>query len=163
MGPRLGAVLVATACAMTACSGGTGVSACAEVERIVEPSSIHVLGDTEVVYETSPPTSGPHRIPAPEPGVSTTPIPEPLQVAALEGGAVIVQYRPGLDAEAVTSLEALTVTDGVIVAPAIRDLDDDAVVAFTAWGVRRLCSAADVDEAEAFIDDHLGAFFVGHR
>ena len=136
---------------------------CSPEERIIEPSSLHVIGDTEVVYDSSPPTSGPHQVPAPTGGARLEPLSEALQVGALESGAVILQYQPAVAGAGSADLEDLALPDGVLVAPAVRAFDDDAAVAFTAWGVRQLCSAVDIDAAAAFIDDHLGTFFVNHE
>ena len=158
--PRLVATLAASATLLTACGGSGSSAVCSPEERIIEPSSLHVIGDTEVVYESSPPTSGPHQVPAPTGGTRTEPLSELLQVGALESGAVILQYGSGVDS---TELDSLAREEGVLVTPAARPLDGDATVAFTAWGVRQLCSAVDVDAAEAFIDRNLGVFFVNHE
>lgn len=148
---------------LAGCSGGGSAAVCAPVERIVEAGNIHVLPGTEVTYEASPPTSGPHQIPAPEPGVYAEPIAEPLQVAMVESGYVLVQYGSSVDAAAVTALEALaTSQDDVAVAPGVRPFDDEAAVAFTAWSKRQLCTATDVDAAQMFIDEHVGVFFTEH-
>lgn len=146
-----------------ACGGDDATAICSPEERIIEPSSLHVIGDTEVVYENSPPTSGPHQVPAPTSGARLEPLSEPLQVGALESGAVILQYQPEVTAAAASDLAELGASDGVLVAPAVRAFDGDAVVAFTAWGVRQLCSAVDLDAATAFIDQHAGTFFVNHE
>lgn len=157
---RLLVAVAASAVLLAACGGDDAAVICSPEERIIEPSSLHVIGDTEVVYDSSPPTSGPHQVPAPTGGTRTDPLSEPLQVGTLESGAVIVQYTSDIDA---TELETLARDEGVLVTPAVRTLDDDATVAFTAWGVRQLCSAVDVDAARAFIDRNLGVFFVNHE
>lgn len=158
------AVIAISGLLLAACGGSDGAAAiCSPEERIIEPSSLHVIGDTEVVYESSPPTSGPHQVPAPTGGVRTDPLSEPLQVGALESGAVILQYRPDTAPAAVAGLEDLARADGVVVMPAAAALDEGATVAFTAWGVRQLCSAVDADAAEDFIGDHIGTFFVNHE
>jgi hypothetical protein len=153
------AVLTVTA----SCGGSGSGTVCASVERILEPSSIHVLPGAEVTFTYSPPTSGPHRFPAPSPGVYDSPIDEPTQVAALEEGAVILQYGSGVDAAAIAVLEQLRVEDGVIVAPGVRPFDDSAAVAFTAWGHRQLCTTVDVSTAQTFIDDRVGALATDHE
>ena len=138
------------------------MAACTEIERIVDPSPIHVFDSDDVTYNSSPPTSGPHQVPGPEPGVAATPIPEAQQVAALETGTVLIQYATDVAAADVAELEALAQNDGVLVAPGARAFDDDATIAFTAWGVRQLCSELDIDAAEAFIEARVGVFFVDH-
>lgn len=146
-----------------ACGGDSGPSACAPVEHVVEAGGIHVLPGAEVAYDLSPPTSGPHQLPAPTPGVSVDPVPEPLQVSALEAGLVIVHHAPELPAAERSQLEALARLDGVLVTPAATGLDASALVAFSAWGTRQLCAALDLDAAEAFIDARAGIVFVEHN
>lgn len=153
--------LVPLLVACSACSSEQ--QACGDVERLIDSSSLHVLPGAEVTYEHSPPASGPHQLPAPSAGVHTEPIGEPLQVAAVEVGMVIVQYQPTVSPPAVAALEALAVADGVIVAPAGRAFDDDAEVAHTSWGRRQLCSSADLDAAAAFIEAYQGAVFIDHE
>lgn len=145
-----------------ACGGGDP-EACSEPERVIEPSSVHVLPGVEVNYEASPPTSGPHLIPAPSPGVHTAPIDEPRQVGALETGIVIIQYSSVVGADEVGVLEALADENQVIVAPGFRSFDDGASVAFSAWGIRQLCSDADSATAQTFIDTHAGVVFANHE
>ncbi|MEM7287300.1 MAG: DUF3105 domain-containing protein [Actinomycetota bacterium] len=162
MSRRLAAAVAVSATLAAACGGDGAAAICEPEERIIEPSSLHVIGDTDVVYESSPPTSGPHQVPAPEGGIRTEALSEPLQVGTLETGAVILQYQPGIAPGPLADLEALARTEGVLVTPAARPFDDGAAVAFTAWGVVQRCSEVDGDAAEAFIDDHLGVFFVNH-
>jgi hypothetical protein len=64
-------------------------------------------GQPFTAYNSTPSTSGPHD-PHPAPcGVSSQPIPNPVQVHDLEHGVVMVQYRPDLDAGQVRALETL--------------------------------------------------------
>ncbi len=156
----LAATLLATSCQ----GGGSGPSgACAPVERLLEPSAIHLLPGANATFKYSPPTSGPHRFPAPVPGVSTNPIDEAAQVAALEAGAVLLQYDPDTDDAAIAALEELAGTGDVIVAPGARAFDDSALIAFTAWGHRQLCSDVDVSAARSFIEDRADASGVDHN
>jgi hypothetical protein len=147
---------------LAACGGGGSSAACGAVTRIIEPGNIHVLPGAEVKFENSPPTSGPHLVPAPPPGVARSPIPEPQQVAALESGYVLVQYEASLDPDDVAVLEALAERPDVVVAPGQRAFDDAASVALTAWSKRQLCTEVDVDQVQAFIDAHAGVFFTSH-
>lgn len=134
---------------------------CAPIEQVTEPGGFHVLPGTEVTYELSPPTSGPHLLPGPDGGVYDEPIDEARQVSVLEVGNIMLQYSPAIEASDLADLEALASAE-VVVAPAVRAMDRDATVAFTAWGVRQRCTAMDVGAAEAFIDRYQGAFFVNH-
>jgi len=137
-------------------------AACGAPEESIDPSPLHVVGDTEVTFELSPPTSGPHRVPAPTAGVYTDSIPEPQQVGALESGLVLVQYDSLLDES--SRIELMDAVEGpnVVVAPAVRTMDDGAVVAFTAWGVRQMCTAVDTEAAVAFVDRRSRAFLTEH-
>lgn len=162
--PRLLAVLCLAAAALSSCgdTDSASSSACSEPEQILEAGGVHVLPGVDITYDHSPPTSGPHQLPPPEAGISRAPIREPLQVSALEAGLVLVQYQPDLPADGQASLEELSGTEGVLVAPAATPIDDDAQVALTAWGVRQLCASVDVDAAQAFIDQWVGVVFVNH-
>lgn len=158
IGTRRGAaVVVMLSSALAACGGDGGAGACLPVERIVIPgSNLHVIDGDDVTYEISPPTSGPHQLPAPESGVHDSPVSEPRQVSALEAGMVVVQYGDSVSSDDIDRLRSLA-GDRVLVTPAARVLDDGATVAFTAWVHRQLCSTPDVEAAEAFIEDHLPA------
>lgn len=135
---------------------------CSAPEQSIDASPLHVVGDTEVTFELSPPTSGPHRVPAPNAGVYSNSIPEPQQVGSLESGLVLVQYDPSLDESA--RIELIDAIEGpdVVVAPAVRAMDDGAIVAFTAWGVRQMCTAVDTKDAVAFVDRWSRVFFTEH-
>jgi len=93
-------------------------------------------------------------------GVVDAPIPEPSQVATLEGGGVILQYATSVGPGDIAELEALA-GDGVVVAPA-TEIDGGSIVAFTAWNRRQLCSDVSLVDARAFIRDHQGRGPGGH-
>ena len=102
-------------------------------------------------YNSTPPTSGPHD-PNPAPcGVSTEPIPNEVQVHDLEHGAVMVQYRPGLDQAQVQALTTLgrSYSSHVIVAP-YTGLSTP--VAVTAWTKLMTLDRADTGKIRTFID-----------
>jgi len=101
-------------------------------------------------YNSTPPTSGAHD-PKPAPcGVTSQPIPNTVQVHDLEHGVVMVQYRPGLDAGQVATLEALgrSYPSHVIVAP-YPDLPE--AVAATAWTKLLALDHADTGKLRTFI------------
>lgn len=93
-------------------------------------SSIHLLpGAPEPSYVTDPPTSGAHRVGRYPRGVQGEPIPRPIQVALLEVGFVLVQYRPSTGAgPALASLAAANPYVTVAPNPALPD-----PVVATAW------------------------------
>ena len=108
-------------------------------------------GGKYTAYNSTPPTSGPHD-PNPAPcGVTTTPIPNEVQVHDLEHGVVMVQYRPDLDPAQVRQLEELgrTYTSHVIVAP-YPGLGT--AVAATAWTKLMNLDSADTGKVRRFID-----------
>src|SRR4051794_5962386 len=118
--PRLVLLLavVMAAGVLTGCGGGGDKAACDDAvrERIDPNSAQHLIGDAEPPpYQSNPPTSGAHRVGRWPTGKLTTPIEPPVQVAMLEGGAVLVQYR-GLRAADRARLEGLAGGD-VTVAP----------------------------------------------
>jgi hypothetical protein len=125
---------------------------------IAEPidplSSQHLLpGTPEPAYLTNPPTSGAHR-PGPLPArVRTSPLERPSQVAALEGGQVLVQYGH-ITPDARRRLVALAhQKDHVTVAPG-RDLPSPVVA--TAWLFMQRCNRVDVHALRDFIAMHTG-------
>jgi hypothetical protein len=74
-----------------------------------------------------------------------------MQVTALEGGQVLVQYRD-LSAAEVASLEDLA-SDVVVVAP---NPDQAEPVVMTAWITKQTCSGVDLDTVESFIAEQQG-------
>jgi hypothetical protein len=151
---RAVAVVVFSAALLAACGDDGGSAACGPVtrEQLDPNSGLHVLPDQDVPEFTSdPPTSGAHYSLPPPTGAVTEPVDRPLQVTALEGGMVLVQYRD-LSPDDVTSLEDLG-SDQVIVAPN-EDLPEPVVL--TAWLTKQTCSGVDVDEVEAFVSEQGG-------
>lgn len=147
--------LVLVVAAIVGCGGGGESAGGCEpaVRERLDPASLrHVLpGAVEPEYLSDPPTSGPHQ-PGPLPAsVVGEPLARPAQVAALEGGAVLLQHR-GLDPSDVEALETLA-GDGVVVAPN-PDLTDPVVA--TAWTAKQRCSGVDLAALRAFVDDHIG-------
>jgi hypothetical protein len=159
---RLSVGLVALAALVTtstaACSSGGGSdSACApEVRERLDPNSIqHLLPGAPIPsYETHPPTSGAHQVGAWPTGVLTDPIRDPVQVAMLEGGEVLVQYGPDVAAADRRDLEAFARrTAHVTVAP--NENLPTAIVA-TAWTYKQTCTAVDTGALGRFVRAHAG-------
>ncbi len=150
------AALIPLLALLAACSDGSSSSGgCGLIAReALDPQHlVHVLPSApEPTYISDPPTSGPHQ-PTPElPDVADQPIARPIQVGVLEGGDVLVQYRPDIpaaDQEALVELAG----DGVVVAPQ-PDLPEPIVA--TAWLHKLSCEAADLAELRAFIEARLG-------
>lgn len=153
---RLPAAALA-AVVLAACGGsGSGTApsrACTEVRERLDPASAqHLLpGAPEPRYLTDPPTSGAHALVSLPSGALDAPVPKPVQVAILEAGGVLVQYR-GLAPDDVGRLRALAGGD-VRVAPAERL---PAPVVATAWTYKLTCSAVDLAALRRFIAAHAG-------
>jgi Protein of unknown function (DUF3105) len=145
-----------TTALFTACGGGGGSasSACEQpVREELDPASFtHVIDPSTARFKTDPPTSGPHvsgKLPT---GVVAEALPGAVQVAVLEGGNVIVQYRDLSDADR-GEVEAFA-GEQVVVAP---NPDLPAPVVATAWTYKLTCDALDIHAVETFIADHAGA------
>jgi hypothetical protein len=150
---RVAALLLVVAGVLAGC-GGDSSAACSPVtrEQLDANSGLHVLGGQEPPpYSTDPPTSGAHYSLPPPTGAVTEPVDRPLQVTALEGGMVLVQYRDLSDAD-VDSLAELG-SDQVIVAPN-PDLPEPVVL--TAWVTKQTCDGVDLDEVRTFIEEQQG-------
>ncbi|HEX2038561.1 MAG TPA: EamA family transporter [Acidimicrobiales bacterium] len=135
---------------LVGCRGGAGpggATACgAAVREPLDPAATrHVLpGAPEPTYATDPPTSGPHQAGPSPTGVVDEPLPRPVQVAVLEQGGVVVQYREAGDRAALAPLGG----ERVVVAP--NPALPVRVVA-TAWRQKLACTSLDVDTLRAFI------------
>lgn len=121
---------------------------------IVDPldprSTQHLLpGAPPPSYSTDPPTSGPHASSGTVTGLQSLPIDEPVQVAVLEEGGIVVQYRPDLPARPRESLASVA-EEVVVVAP--NPSLPEPVVA-TAWRRRLVCRSVDLGALRAFISE----------
>lgn len=147
----VGGSLLATA--LLGCNSSSA-SACGPARRQqAQPDNIvHVVaGGIDPTYLTDPPTSGPH-LPMPTNRlVFTEPLPRAAQVGILEGGGVLVQYRPGdTGATERSELEALA-GDSLYVAP---NPDLKSPVVASAWVHLMECNAVDRTALRAFADEH---------
>ena len=142
------------------CSSTTASQQCGQPfqERLDPASAIHLLpAAPDPTYATDPPTSGAHRLTglASLPlGVLDHPVPKGLQVALLEKGGVLVQYRAGDATSFSARLAALAqVSPLVTVAPAVSL--PGRVVA-TAWTWKTVCAGPDTGALKAFIKRFAG-------
>jgi hypothetical protein len=108
-----------------------------------------------VVYNSDPPTSGPH-LPYIAPwGVHSRPIPKELQVHNLEDGGVVVSYRPQCADRVQAGLRAIVdrYPEQVVLAPYPAL---DRCIALTAW--TRIDKLDELDERRIvrFIDAYRG-------
>jgi hypothetical protein len=152
----LAAVVVALSL-LSGCSGGGSDSACGpEVRERLDPNSIqHLLPGASIpAYETHPPTSGAHQVGAWPTGVLTDPIRDPVQVAMLEGGEVLVQYGPGVATSERKDLEAFARRNAhVTVAP---NADLPTAIVATAWTYKQTCTGVDTGALGRFVRAHAG-------
>lgn len=110
----------------------------------------------QFVYNTTPPTSGPHLGNLARWGIHTQPIPNELQIHNLEDGGVMVQYNcpDGCD-ELVAQLSEIVnrYDEQVILAPYP---DMDVAIALTAWGRIDKFDEFDPERVERFIKAYQG-------
>jgi hypothetical protein len=108
-----------------------------------------------VVYNSTPPTSGPHLPQLANWGVHTEPIPNELQVHNLEDGGVMVQYNCDDCGDLVSQLTSLVrrYPEHVVLAPYP---DMDSRVALTAWGRIDKLDQFDSERIRSFIDAYAG-------
>ncbi|HVM63949.1 MAG TPA: DUF3105 domain-containing protein [Acidimicrobiales bacterium] len=154
-------LVAAALCAVPAagCSAGGGTAGgCTgpRHEALDIRSTIHLLpGAPEPPYSTDPPTSGAHRVGYYPSGVNAAAIARPTQVALLEKGFVIVQYRSAPAAAALAPLAAASPYVAVAPDPTLPN----AVVA-TSWLYDLRCASA-APGAVAAISRFIGQR-VGH-
>src|SRR5690349_6699988 len=138
----------------TCSSGSDKPAACGpdQAQTIDPMSSQHIFpGAAEPPYSTNPPTSGAHAPGNYPTGVVTTPLSKPAQVAMLEAGAVLVQYK-GISADQRRSLVAFARKHEVVtIAP--NDSLPSPVVA-TAWLYMQRCTRVDTDALADFVTMH---------
>ena len=149
---------VATLCAgATSCSASgqkgspatPGRDSCsAEVRERLDGGSLrHVLpGGAPQKYLSDPPTSGAHQPGTNFVGVVTTPISPPQQLAVLEGGQILIQYRD------ISETDRLTLNGfagaNVVVAP---NTTMPGKIILTAWRTKVTCKMPDEAPIRAFI------------
>jgi len=95
---------------------------------------------SSVVYNSVPPTSGPHFSYTVAPGIYDGPVPNALLVSAMAYGNIVIHYAPDSSAEQIGDLESLSrrFVGDVVLAPA-PELSSGFVL--TAWGrIERLNS-----------------------
>jgi len=148
-------LIILAVVAASGCRPATTDRACGPITREqLDPAYlVHVIReDTDVVYSTDPPTSGPHQPGPPISGVVTAPLPPALQVGVLERGDILLQHAPDLSAQQRSRLEALAGSN-VVVAP---NPDLPSPVVATAWTYKLRCASVDVDALHRFIDQRAG-------
>ena len=128
-------------------------------EPLSSSSSLHLLGNAEVVWETNPPTSGPHYPVPPKGGNYDYTLSNLEQVSFLESGGVMIQYLPSnkdIDHQKLASFAS----DSVIVSP--NEKLKSLLVA-TAWTWKLSCKNYKFETLENFIADHQGKISANHK
>lgn len=147
---RLSRYVVLLSAALAMAVGG--LAAC-------DASQAHVLPGAPVPqYLSDPPTSGSHEPGPTLSGVIAATLSKPRQVGVLEGGEVLVQYRPvEVSGSALTELG--TVAGKTVVAP---NPSLPSPIVATAWLAKRSCSAVDVAALRDFVSRQAGKGPGGH-
>ena len=144
--------------AISACSSENGCDLPRQ-EPLSSSSSLHLLGNTEVVWETNPPTSGPHYPIPPKGGDYEYALSNLEQVSFLESGGVVIQYLPSIndiDQQKITSFAS----DSVIISP--NEKLESLIVA-TAWTWKLFCKNYEFETLEKFVADHQGKISHNHK
>jgi hypothetical protein len=131
------------------------------VQQFPSEGRAHVERGTNVDYDTSPPTSGPHYDGTVEAGFYEETPPVGDLVHTLEHGAVVVYYDPGATTpEARESLQAFASEHtgtwrSVVVAPNPAD-DPESPYVLTAWRHMLRMERYDAEVVQAFVAEFLG-------
>lgn len=111
----------------------------------------------DAVYNSNPPTSGPHYAASVAPGIYRTHLPPGQTVHGQEHGRVVIHYRPDTPDEVVRELESIAKRHlrDTVVHP---NPNIDTLIAITAWG--RIDTLDSFDEARIayFVDQLRGKF-----
>ena len=154
--------LISPLCAIlitaSACSRETGCDLPRQ-EPLSSSSSLHLLGNAEVAWETTPPTSGPHYPVPPKGGDYDYTLSNLEQVSFLESGGVVIQYLPSINDIDQQKLASFA-SDSVIVSP--NEKLESPLVA-TAWTWKLSCKNYEFEALEEFIVDHQGKISPNHK
>lgn len=112
---------------------------------------ISQLAAADVVYNSNPPTSGPHFGAALAPGIYGGYLQPGLTVHAMEHGRVVIHYRPDTPPEIVDQLASIArrFARDTVMHP---NPNIDAQIALTAWGRIETFDSYDEDAIVRFVD-----------
>ncbi len=131
------------------------------VQSFPSEGTDHVSPGTDIQYDTTPPTSGPHYSTTVSAGFYEETQPAGALVHTLEHGAVVIYYDPAaLDQEARADLEAYAseytgTWQSVVVVPNPNENPESPYV-LTAWRHMLRLDSYDADVVRAFIAEYLG-------
>jgi hypothetical protein len=127
---------------------------CSEIRELPDQGRRHLeAGEAAPVYNSNPPTSGPHTQDAAPWGVYEDPVPAEIAVHNLEHGGTVIHYK-GLPKDQVEDLielvESYEEPSGVLLAPN-RSIDHP--LALAAWRHLRTCREYSEPVVRAFIEE----------
>lgn len=104
-----------------------------------------------IVFNSNPPSSGPHYGAAVAPGIYNTYLPPGQSVHALEHGRVVIHYRPEAPEDVVRGLERIAkqFAGDTVLHP---NPEIDSQIALSAWGRIDTLEAFDEDRIVTFVD-----------
>ena len=116
----------------------------------------HVLPSSpEIMYNSNPPTSGPHHSTAAQSGIYDTEFPDRELIHNIEHGHIWISYRPDLPKDEIEQLAVIAKSYGtkIVMAPRAKD---DSPIAIAAW--QHLLKLNTVDEVQirAFVNARQG-------
>ena len=116
----------------------------------------HVLPSSpEIMYNSNPPTSGPHYSTAAQSGIYDTEFPDRELIHNIEHGHIWISYRPDLPKDEIEQLAVIAKSYGtkIVMAPRAKD---ESPIAIAAW--QHLLKLNTVDEVQirAFINARQG-------
>ena len=120
------------------------------VETFTDMGAQHLApGEAAPVYNSDPPTSGPHSATPAPCGIYRQPVPDVASLHSLEHGAIVVHYHPDLTQDQIEELEEIgrDVGGEIIVAPRP---ENPAPVSISAWTTLLLLDEVDGDVIGGF-------------
>jgi hypothetical protein len=124
------------------------------------PRGTHIAESANEMYNSTPPTSGPHRAGVAQWGVSTRTVPDEIAVHNLEHGGIVIAYNQiaPADLERLSAFVRLYPPNRaghveILVHP--YEKIAPGTIVLTAWGWLDRLSAYDDKEIRAFIQAHL--------
>ena len=144
-------------------SGGrVGVAAaqagCGEIEEHEDLGRDHIEpGEQHDVYNSSPPTSGPHYGTPAETGFYSTPLPPEQLVHNLEHGQIVIWYSPDASQEIKDQLEEIVDQERLAtVAAPYEGIEGSASFVLTGWTVSQSCARVSQEVIDDFREKYQG-------
>ncbi|MDP2789141.1 MAG: DUF3105 domain-containing protein [bacterium] len=121
-------------------------------EKMADEGAGHVgRNEKHAVYNSNPPTSGPHWVGVAGPGIKTEFVPDELVLHSMEHGAAVVWYREDLEQSEIDKIkQAFNNSSGKKIMLSRKDLD--VPVALTSWGYLLKLESVDEEKIKEFIE-----------